>query len=556
MAVQTDTDTKSLNLLGAIRQSKHRKGFTADTSPELQRKHIDRWADSNGHHIVDVAIDLNVSGSKVAAWNRPDLGRWLRERSDEFDGIVIDSLDRAGRDVEAFLRFQSEYLAPLGKSLHFVSPDIDLSTAEGRMVAINLMAVAEFQARQLADKMRDVSASVRGKGQHAGGPAPYGYVAAKLPEPGFGYEIDPLDGWIARKMVDRYLAGNSMCSIARWLNLCGIPSAFNGKLWARETVKYILKSPAIAGIMTKAGKRADGGRGRAEPLLDTSGEMVRMRGTDGIATLAEWQAIRQAMTDNGRSGPRSNGGDLLHVARCGKHREDGPCGQWLYSAPQTTHGKTYRYMKCARKIRVEVPGECSNPVANAELVKNAISRIIVRELGSVLRRAKPTVSADDMVRALRAELKMINKQIAGLAEQLISGKMSPELAGTAERGLIANREKRQNELRELTKHEKGDDWESWPLTGDTYGQYWESLDWAARHAFLVEHSITADVVPEKDMDAPHPVYALLDAMVLGEDTETDHDRYLAEHSWPAGKHRVIVNLGDLEKLRGAAALAA
>jgi DNA invertase Pin-like site-specific DNA recombinase len=516
--------TRSDRLLAAIRQSKTRKGLTADTSPELQRQHMDAWAKSKGHRIIGESLDLDVSGRKVAAWDRPDLGAWLRDRSDEFDGIIVDSLDRAGRDVEAFLNFQSRYLAPLGKSLHVVNPDIDLATPEGQMVAINLMAVAQFQADQLAAKMRDVNANVRGKGQTAGGPVPYGYVVVKLATPGYGYAIDPLDAWIVRKMADKYLAGNSMRSVAHWLNGCGIPSP-RGARWGTETVEHILSSPTTAGIATKD----------YEPLLNASGGMVTLRDASGqpikgIVSVAEWQAIRQLIKDNGRNGPRSNGSELLHVAKCGH------CGQWLYSAPQTSrYGKTYRYLKCATKIKVEIPGECSNPVINAEHVERAIDRAIMSELGDVHMRVKHVTPANDKAR----ELEFVETQLAGLAEALISGRMTPELAGRAESGLMTKRDRLIAEA-----HPEVVEWRD----GDaTFGEHWQALDWKGRQAFLVHYGVIVTVMLESKMTD------------LGTGEQFKPPAEIPMMDMPGslsvgiGRHRAFLWLGDLETLRKSAA---
>jgi site-specific DNA recombinase len=540
---------QALRVLAALRQSKHRKGHTADTSPDMQREHIDNWAAFKGHTVIGEAVDLDVSGRKVSPWDRPELGRWLSERSGEFDAICIDSVDRAGRHLEAFLRFQSKYLDPYGKSLHFVTPDVDLSTPEGQHTVNSLMAVAQLQSDQLADKMSDVSAHVRAKGRHSGGLVPYGYRLVKFDVPGYGYEIDPEPAAIVRQAADRFLAGSSLNAITRWLNNSGIPSP-TGKQWSAQSVQHTLTSPAIAGIMGKSGERVNrryqrNAKADWGPLYSTSGEMVEMVKapgvpTGGIVSVGEWQAILATVKANGHNGPRSNGSHLLHVTWCGH------CGAPLYSAPQVSKGRTYRYMKCSRKTRPEIPGECSNPVIRAELVEQALSDTIMAELGDVPMKTKKVTPADDKGKALE----FVETQLAGLVEAIVNGTMSPQLAGAAEARLRAKREQLISEAHPEVVE--------WIPSGITFGQHWESMDWPERHAFLVRNGVKVSVLmpgrgPNKEVLAkydrkPLPPSLWFPTLSLEAGPGTGSDVI------QAGRHVVIVWLGELESLRKSASV--
>lgn len=533
MAAQTQ-----LRVLAALRQSKHRKGVTGDTSPELQREHIDRWAAFKGHTVIGEAVDLDVSGSKIAYWNRPELGKWLHDRADQFDAICIDSVDRAGRHLEHYLAFQSKYLKPLGKSLHFVTPDVNLSTPEGEHVIESLMSVAQLQARQLGDKMADVIAHLRAKGQPCGGVAPYGYRLVKFDGPGYGYDIDPEPSAVVRQMADKYLAGMSLNGVTKWLNDSGIASP-TGKKWSAASVQHTLTSPIIAGIMPKAGERVNreykrNAKPEQGPLFNASGEMVQMVKApgipvDGIVSIAEWQAILSAMKANRHAGPRSNGSHLLHVTYCGM------CEMPFYSAPQVSKGRTYRYMKCSRKTRPEIPGQCANPVIRAELVEDALDSAIMSELGDVPMKTKKVTPADDKAKALE----FVETQLAGLVEAIVSGTMTSELAGKAETRL---REKRDQLIAEAHPEIV-----EWIPSGITFGQHWQAMTWPERHDFLVGNGVMAAVY------LPDAISHLdvMDKMFPGD--PEGPGRFEAGLVRKAGKHHVLVWLGDLAPLRTTAA---
>src|ERR1700722_6589752 len=57
------------------------------------------WAGREGHTIVHVTRDRNVSGS-ISPWDRPELGPWLTDPAKvaQYDGIVAYESSRISRD--------------------------------------------------------------------------------------------------------------------------------------------------------------------------------------------------------------------------------------------------------------------------------------------------------------------------------------------------------------------------------------------------------------------------------------------------------------------------
>ncbi|WP_269757228.1 recombinase family protein [Streptomyces sp. CNZ748] len=60
-------------VLGVVRLS---RVSDETTSPERQRRSIQRWADQEGHVVVGWVEDIDVSGG-VEPWKRPEFGKWL-----------------------------------------------------------------------------------------------------------------------------------------------------------------------------------------------------------------------------------------------------------------------------------------------------------------------------------------------------------------------------------------------------------------------------------------------------------------------------------------------
>src|SRR5689334_6207357 len=68
---------------------------------QTQDQRAAEWAQTEGHSIVHVTRDRNVSGV-VPPWERPELGPWLTEPAKivQYDGIVAYAVDRLSRDYD------------------------------------------------------------------------------------------------------------------------------------------------------------------------------------------------------------------------------------------------------------------------------------------------------------------------------------------------------------------------------------------------------------------------------------------------------------------------
>jgi hypothetical protein len=70
--------------------------------------------------VIDKAVDPDVSAYKVAPWQRPDIGDWLKNRTGEFDIVAWSRLDRAVRRMSDMSRL-ADWAREHGKTLAFCS---------------------------------------------------------------------------------------------------------------------------------------------------------------------------------------------------------------------------------------------------------------------------------------------------------------------------------------------------------------------------------------------------------------------------------------------------
>jgi DNA invertase Pin-like site-specific DNA recombinase len=492
-------------------------------SPERQLKSCHADAAKHGHVIIGEAQDVESVSGDVAPWDRPKLGMWLRERGDEFDGIIVDRPNRLSRNTLHFLQLQEEFYKS-GKVLISVKPRFDFSTPEGRKFARDQISVAQFEREETAEQVKRSVKELRDMGRYWGGPIPYGVRKVELAAKGFGrwgYEIDDrVDAHIAM-MAGWFLAGESLRGITRELNKREIPSP-QGVKWCPESVRIVLRSPAITGLAVDKG----------EIYRDDDGNEVRI--CDPIIPFDQWLTIRELMAANAHSGPRSEPSNLFGIVTCARD------GAPYYSMSQTTRGKLYRYLRCGRNVR-PIGAACASSVVQAELVETALSETIMTELGDVKRQETIRHRGRDYA----AEIAQADHSIEALQRQMLAGNLSAERFATMvtrfeelKAGYEAKREPESTEVKILE---------------ETFGDHWQALDWKGRQKFCVRHGITVkvgvpDLAAKLGIKGTEPTDSRIRFSKLLGPTETGRLVQI-------GNQLALIWLGDLEPLRKSAAVA-
>lgn len=87
--------------------------------------------------------------------------------------IADAKLDRLARDAELILRLSREAKANgIGGFLFCHLPDIDATTAAGRLILGVIGSVAEFESRRISERTRDALAAAKARGVRLGGLRP------------------------------------------------------------------------------------------------------------------------------------------------------------------------------------------------------------------------------------------------------------------------------------------------------------------------------------------------------------------------------------------------
>ncbi|MGH1553960.1 recombinase family protein [Streptomyces sp. L7] len=134
-----------------------RLSILTDETTSPVRQELDLWRKANDDRVrvVGVARDLNVSATKIPPWKRRELGKWLNDRSPEFDVLMFWKLDRFVRrilDLQVIINWCQEY----GKNLKSLHDPIDLSSTIGKTIVSLIAGMAEIEAANTGIRVASV----------------------------------------------------------------------------------------------------------------------------------------------------------------------------------------------------------------------------------------------------------------------------------------------------------------------------------------------------------------------------------------------------------------
>lgn len=262
--------------------------------------------------VADVFMDNDTSA--YSNKKRPEFDKMLaRIRTGPSRVVVwhVDRLYRRPRELEDLIDLVESHPIRIEAVM---GGAFDLNTHEGRLMARQLVAMAAYESGHKADRIRRANQQKAERGDWHGGPK-FGY--------GIGGVLIPEEAAIVREMADRFLAGQSLRSITKWLNDdSGVPSPRAGKgtlgVWHATTVKSILVSARISGQRAYDPGRKNGDAPNGRDILGPGNWTA-------IITPEETSRIRAMLGSPDRRVGASSVTLLSTIARCGK------CGAGLVS---------------------------------------------------------------------------------------------------------------------------------------------------------------------------------------------------------------------------------
>lgn len=374
-----------------------------------------RLAESLGWPVAEEYIDNDVSAS--TGRRRPEYERMLADLADgTCDAVLVYHLDRLTRRPVELEHFLSVVESVRLRHLRFVAGGGDVANGDGLMVLRMLSAVA---ANESATKSRRVKRKMDQNAEagrpHGGYRRPFGYADDKI-------TVREDEAQVVRDLAERFLAGDSLRSLAMWLDAQGVRTVAGGA-WRSPTVRAMLASGRIAGLREHRGQVVGAA---VWPALISEQQRGRI-----LARLAE-------QASSGRRTPRRY--LLSGLLRCGK------CGHMLFSAARES---TRRYV-CLRGPDHGGCGRLSVVAAPVEqlLADAVLYRLDTPALADAL---AGRAAADERTAALSAELAGDQAQLAELAELYAAKQISAREWMGARRPIQARLDKTETALARLTR---------------------------------------------------------------------------------------------------------
>lgn len=334
--------------------------LSVDRQRSDQRKLVRRRGARLAHEITD--NDVSANGSR----KRPGFEQVLDlVRSGKADVIVATDMSRLTRGKAYDEARLLELGLDTGLKLWFVrAPDLDLSTAAGRLTASILIAAARHEIEQKSERQRRAAEQAAEQGRRIGGRRPFGYDAT-------GMVPDEAEAAAVRWAYETLLAGTGLGAVAREWNRRGLFTPQHGyshgcggacapkarplacphrlsdrpSTWIAQTVRPVILNPRYAGLrshVTEAVRKA-----HPDPRAARIAGIVGPARWPGIVTEATWRAAVTLLTAPGRTRPpRSGAAVLTGEALCGV------CDATVHGgAAPAKRGKTgYRTYRCTAAL--------------------------------------------------------------------------------------------------------------------------------------------------------------------------------------------------------------
>ncbi|MFJ7626207.1 recombinase family protein [Streptomyces sp. NPDC097595] len=228
------------------------------------------------------------------------MGKWLNDRSPEFDEILFWKLDRFVRRLSD-LATMIEWSLKRGKNLVSKNDDLDLTTAAGRTMVTIIGGIAEIEAANTSTRVTSLWDYAKSQEGWLVGKPTYGYVTVEDDTGKIVLAVDPEAcealHW-ARRMAVR---GRS----ARFIVRCLKRSGLMGQGLTVATLLRRLRNPALLGYRVEEDR--EGGQRRSKPVLGQEGKPIKV--APAIFTEEEFETLGAALDKRmKKQPPRRPGG--------------------------------------------------------------------------------------------------------------------------------------------------------------------------------------------------------------------------------------------------------
>ncbi|MGW6006201.1 recombinase family protein [Oerskovia enterophila] len=461
----------------------------AATSLPRQREAIEAWCRINGHELVALTVDEDVSGD-VAPWRRPALAEWLpaalghrdatqdvlrasesRSRAHEWDALVVTNIDRLSRRA-ADLMAVADWCRSTGRRVYDTNGHEYASPGGAGAVLVGVAsALAQGERERMVERAKASYKTLAASGRWRGGVAPYGYRPFTDSDGHKYLEPSPDAVAVIHEAHERILAGESVNSICADLNRREVPTPTGkpGAPWRVGNLSRVVTTQRLLGLLVEDRYDKEVGTRVEKPYRAPDGSYVQR--AEPIVSRTRLEQVKAALaerkTGGAKKGARSNGSLLLGVLYCDSCSQRSETEEWKLVPCYTAYGRSRRMYRCSSKT---VSGRgCRTPAIAADEIESVIVSGVLATHGDapyMRREWDAGENHDDEIAGLTAAL-------ADLRNDRAAGLYRGERGAEEYRAQYVALEGRRDALEHLPRRAAG--WMETP-TGTTWRERWESLE--------------------------------------------------------------------------------
>ena len=211
-------------------------------SPDAQLAEIRKYAAGHGYLLPEEFIFMDEGISGRGTEKRPQFNRMIgtaKQAPRPFDAILLWKFSRFARNREDSIVYKSMLRKELGIDVVSISEPLSDDKMSILMEAM-IEAMDEYYSVNLAEEVRRGMTEKARRGE------------IQCPPP-FGYRLDGKqlipheeEAPIVQSIFQRFLSGEGLFPLARWMNDMGIKT-HRGNAFENRTVEYILRNPVYIG---------------------------------------------------------------------------------------------------------------------------------------------------------------------------------------------------------------------------------------------------------------------------------------------------------------------
>lgn len=253
-------------------------------SPDAQLVEIRKYAAGHGYIIPNefVFMDEGISGKNTA--KREEFNRMIgvaKQKPKPFDAILLWKFSRFARNRQDSIVYKSMLRHDLGIDVISVSEPLAEDKTSILMEAI-IEAMDEYYSINLAEEVKRGMTEKARRGGLQSTP-PFGYKVVKN-------QLVPVpeEAALVRGIFDRFIQGEGLFPIAKWLNDLGV-TTHRGNGFENRTIEYIIRNPVYIG------KLRWNPAGRTRRDFSNPNIILADAGHEPLISMAVWEAAQNRM---------------------------------------------------------------------------------------------------------------------------------------------------------------------------------------------------------------------------------------------------------------------